>query len=240
MKKEIWTEGFKKIYPVMISYVPLGLACGMLLYDTGLSLIGIFLMSALVFAGAGQFMAASMIAAGATIPSIILMTFFLNLRHLLMSSSIAGFFKKRSIPFLMLFGHTLADEGYAINYTEFSTNEEWDPEKALTADLLAYFSWVASTVLGGYIGSTISLDPVLMNYVLIAMFACMLVNQFVSKVFMIVGAVAGVLSVILMMLLQHNIALVIAAVMASFVGYILDEQREKKQVTAEEAMQNEQ
>lgn len=234
MKKAAWMEGLKKIYPVMISYVPLGLACGMLLYDVGLNLFEIFLMSALVFAGAGQFMAASMITAGATVPSIILMTFFLNLRHLLMSSSIAGFFKKRSIPFLTLVGHTLADEGYAINYTQFQTNEDWNPEKALFADLLAYISWITSTVAGGYIGSTIEFNPVIMNYVLIAMFVCMLVNQFVSKIFVIVGITSGILSVLLMVLLQHNISLVIAAVIASFVGYLLDEQREQKQQAVEE------
>lgn len=236
MNKAVWAEGFKKIYPVMISYVPLGLACGMLLYDAGLNILSIFLMSLFVFAGAGQFMAASMISAGATIPSIVLMTFFLNLRHLLMSSSIAGFFKKRSIPFLMIFGHTLADEGYAINYNQFQTDPEWTPEKALSSDLLAYFSWVASTVAGGYIGSNITFNPVIMNYVLIAMFVCMLVNQFVSRIFVFVGILSGVLSVLLMMILQHNISLVIAAVIASFIGFVLDEQREKKQAVEEEAV----
>lgn len=236
MGKAVWTEGFKKIYPVMISYIPLGLACGMLLYDAGLGLFGIFLMSLLVFAGAGQFMAASMMTAGATIPSIIIMTFFLNLRHLLMSSSIAGFFKKRSVPFLTLFGHTLVDESYAINYNQFQTDAEWTPEKALSANLLGYLSWVTSNVAGGYIGSTIEINPVIMNYVLIAMFVCMLVNQFVSRIFVIVGILSGVLSVILMMVLQHNISLVIAAVIASFIGYLLDEQREKKQAVKEETV----
>lgn len=235
MNKAVWAEGFKKMYPVMISYVPLGLACGMLLYEAGLNLLSIFFMSAFVFAGAGQFMAASMISAGATIPSIVLMTFFLNLRHVLMSSSIAGFLKKRSLPFLMLFGHTLADEGYAINYTQFQTNPEWTPEKALSSDLLGYFSWVASTVAGGYIGSNITFNPVIMNYVLIAMFICMLVNQFVSRIFVFVGILSGVLSVGLMMVLQHNISLVIAAVIASFIGYLLDEQRANKRAVEEEA-----
>lgn len=239
MGKTEWLEGFKKIYPVMISYVPLGLACGMLLYDVGIGLWGIFLMSALVFAGAGQFMAASMLSSGATIPSIIIMTFFLNLRHLLMSSSIAPFFKKRSVPFLMLFSHTLADEAYAINYNQFQTDKNWHPEEALSTNLLAYFSWVASTVVGGYIGSSFSMNAVIMNYVLIAMFTCMLVNQFVSRIFVVVGLLAGVLAVILMMVLQHNISLVIAAVVASFVGYLLDEQREKKRTREGELIQDE-
>ncbi|SLC92476.1 Uncharacterised protein [Mycobacteroides abscessus subsp. abscessus] len=53
------------------------------------------------------------------------------------------------------------------------------------------------------------MNTVIMNYVLIAMFTCMLVNQFVSKIFVFVGLLSGVLAVILMMVLQHNISLVI-------------------------------
>lgn len=240
MEKEAWSKGFKIVFPVMLSYVPLGMACGMLLYEAGISVFGIGLMSILVFAGAGQFMAASMLTAGATIPSIIIMTFFLNLRHLLMSSSIAPFFKKKSVPFLMLYSHTLADESYALNYTQFRTDKEWSTDSALTTNLLAYSSWVLSTILGGYIGSAFAFNATIMNYVLIAMFICMLVSQFVSRIFVIVGLVAGVLSVLLMVLLNHNISLVIAAIIASFVGYVLDERREKKQAAKGDSVHNEQ
>jgi len=44
-------------------------------------------------------------------------------------------------------------------------------------------------------------------------------NQFVSKTFYFVGLVAGILSVVLMGILHHNSALVIAAIIASFFGY---------------------
>ncbi|UDE94858.1 AzlC family ABC transporter permease [Carnobacterium viridans] len=106
MKKQDWMDGLKVIYPVMISYVPLGLAGGMVLYDAGFNAVTILAMSLLVFGGAAQFMAASMVSMGASIPAIITMTFFLNLRHLLMSSSMSSFIKKTSLPFT-LFSVTL-------------------------------------------------------------------------------------------------------------------------------------
>ena len=75
MKIKDWQEGLKIILPVMLGYIPLGLACGILLYDADFNIITILLMSLLVFAGAAQFMAASMVVIGTTAPTIILMVF---------------------------------------------------------------------------------------------------------------------------------------------------------------------
>ncbi|MCA9765688.1 MAG: AzlC family ABC transporter permease [Carnobacterium sp.] len=227
MKRKDWQEGFKIIFPVMLGYIPLGLACGMLLYDSGFSISAILLMSLIVFAGAAQFMAASMVVIGSTAPTIILMVFFLNIRHLLMSSSLSGFFKKSSIPFILLFSHTLADEAYAINYNQFK-NHKWTDYQALATNVLAYLTWIVSTTVGGFIGSALTIDITIMNYVLIAMFIALLINQLVSKLFVVVGLVAGLLSVGLMELLHHNIALVIAAILASLFGYLVDKTSEEK------------
>jgi len=221
MKKQDWLDGLKVIYPVIISYVPLGLAGGMVLYDAGFNAPTILLMSLLVFGGAAQFMAASMVSMGASISAIITMTFFLNLRHLLMSSSMSGFIKKPSLPFTLIFSHTLADESFAINYNQFK-NQEWTANKALAINILAYLTWSLSTVVGGMLGSAWEIDTTIINYVLIAMFISLLVSQFVSKLYVFVGLTAGVLAVFFMILLQHTIALVIAAILASFIGYFAD------------------
>jgi len=221
MKKQDWLDGLKVIYPVIISYVPLGLAGGMVLYDAGFNAPTILLMSLLVFGGAAQFMAASMVSMGASISAIITMTFFLNLRHLLMSSSMSGFIKKPSLPFTLIFSHTLADESFAINYNQFK-NQEWTANKALATNISAYLTWSLSTVVGGMLGSAWEIDTTIINYVLIAMFISLLVSQFVSKLYIFVGLTAGVLAVLFMILLQHTIALVIAAILASFIGYFAD------------------
>lgn len=222
MKKQDWLDGLKVMYPIIISYVPLGLAGGMVLYDAGLNAITILAMSLLVFGGAAQFMAASMVSMGASVSAIITMTFFLNLRHLLMSSSMSGLIKKPSLPFTLFFSHTLADESFAINYNQFK-NHEWTANKALATNTLAYATWSISTFVGALVGSAWVIDTTIINYVLIAMFISLLVSQFASKLYVFVGLTAGVLAIIFTILLQHTIALVIAAVLASFIGYFTDE-----------------
>ena len=77
-------------------------------------------------------------------------------------------------------------------------------------------------IIGGVIGSQFPINTLIMNYALIAMFLCMMVMQFVSKAH-IVAAIASVgFTVILTVVLQHNIALVIATILASCIGYIVE------------------
>lgn len=214
-------SGVKASTPIMASYIALGVACGIVLYDAGFTVLYIFFMSLLVFAGAAQFLAASMTLTGASVAAIIVMVFFLNLRHVLMSASISEYVKKRGIGFLTLFGHTLSDESFGINFSHFQKGG-WSPEEALTASLSNYGTWVISTVLGGLIGSQLPINTTIMNYALIAMFLCMMVMQFVSQAHRIAAVVSVIATVILTIILQHNIALVIATLIASFIGYYIE------------------
>ncbi|WP_225743225.1 AzlC family ABC transporter permease [Marinilactibacillus sp. Marseille-P9653] len=214
-------SALKASAPIMITYVALGMACGIVLYDAGISILGISFMSVLVYAGAGQFLAASMLVLGASIPSVIVMVFFLNLRHILMSASMSTYVKERSLGFIALFSHVLTDESYGINYTKFREGN-WSPEEAMVTSIANYSTWVISTIIGGVIGSQIQVNTIIMNYALIAMFLYMMVQQFVSKEHLIAGISSIVLTVILTIVLKHNIALVIATVIASFIGYYLE------------------
>src|SRR5699024_5670375 len=148
------------------------------------------------------------------------------LRHLLLSSSISTYLKGKKLPFLLLFSHTTADESYAVNYTEFSKNPAWSPEEGLAVNLSGYSVWVLSTTIGGFLGRLVHIDTVLVNYVLIAMFVCMMVMQWVSAIHIVVSLVTGILSAILLKVLQHNIALVIAAIIGSTIGLLLEKRQE--------------
>lgn len=221
METRSFTKGMTASLPIMASYLALGIACGIVLYDAGFSVWAIFLMSTLVYAGAAQFLAGSMVVLGATVPSIIVMVFFLNLRHILMSASISSYVKKKPLSFLALFSHTLSDESFGINYSRFQKGD-WTPNEALITNLFNYSAWAVSTLIGGVIGSQFSINTLIMNYALIAMFLCMMVLQFVSKAHVIAGVVSVALSIIFTVLLKHNIALVLATLIASFIGYFIE------------------
>lgn len=78
-----------QVMPVVLGYIPIGLSYGVLAQKAGLSGFNAVMMSLLVYAGSSQLVAAGLFAAGAPAPSIILTTFVVNLRHMLLSAAIA-------------------------------------------------------------------------------------------------------------------------------------------------------
>ena len=222
MERKNLVDSFQKIVFVALSYVPLGIACGIALQRIGMTPGGILTMSLLAFTGAGQFMTSSMIAAGASALSIITLNLFLSLRMALMTSSLSQYVRGRSKGFLALFGQTTADETYGVNINEFENNPEWSQNKALYSNLIAYLTWVMSTWGGGMIGGAVAIPTTIINYLMTAMFISLMVGNLASKTFIIAGLTSGILAIILKILFQNNLALVFAAVIGSFVGYALD------------------
>jgi len=91
-------RGMAAAWPICLGYAPIGLAFGVLAQKAGLTPLEIGLMSVIVFAGSSQFIAVSMLAAGASVFSIVTTTFIVNLRHFLMSSALAVYLKNWLLP----------------------------------------------------------------------------------------------------------------------------------------------
>lgn len=222
MKKQDFLNSLQKIIFVALSYIPLGLASGIALQRVGFTPWGILAMSLLAFTGAGQFMTSSMVAAGAAAPSIIILNLFLSLRMSLMTSSLSQFVRGKSKPFLALFGQTTADETFGVNFLEFETNPDWTPNKALTASAIAYLTWSVSNFVGGLIGNVVTIPTTVINFLMTAMFISLMISNLVTRTFVVAGFTAGILAVILKVIFENNMALVVAAIIGSFVGYYLE------------------
>ena len=83
-----YKEGIREALPIMVGYVPLGLAAGLLLKQAGLSVLQIGLMSMLVFGGSSQFATAALLMNEASFMDILLMIILLNSRQMLFLSLI--------------------------------------------------------------------------------------------------------------------------------------------------------
>jgi 4-azaleucine resistance transporter AzlC len=108
-------EGIISGLPIVFGYFPVAMAFGLLAKNINVNLMDSFLFSSMVFAGASQFMALELIRGGVSFSGIILATFLLNLRHLMMSASLAlkleGGIKRKWLPFIA-FGIT--DETFSV------------------------------------------------------------------------------------------------------------------------------
>lgn len=141
------SQGVLQALPVATGYLPVAFAFGLLASQAGLSFLPTVSMSILVYAGASQFIALGMLKAGAGLWPIVLATFTVNLRHLLMAAAIAPRLRSWAGAKRILFGLQMTDEVFALHATNFETRTP-QPPAVLAANLAAHLSWVAGTVLG--------------------------------------------------------------------------------------------
>jgi len=215
----IYKEGIKAGWPICLGYFPIGLAFGVLAQKAGLHPIEIGLMSLLVFAGSSQFVAVSMLSGGASVLSIVLTTFVINLRHLLMSSSLAVYLRSVNKSWTALFAYGVTDESFAVNLTRFR-DRNWDWRQALVVNQTANLAWIASSIVGAYSGQFIPAGAFGIDYALIAMFLCLLVFQLRGRLYALTAIVAGVLAVFLALLVPGNSYIVLASVLAAVIGVV--------------------
>ena len=165
-------DGLIASIPVAIGYFPVAMGFGLIAKNMSLSFSDTSLMSIMVYAGAAQFMALDLIRAGVSYAGIILATFLLNLRHMMMSASLAVEFKNIPKKFLPLIGFGITDEAFSV----ISFNKDKiDLVFVSTVVLISYGSWIAGTLVGFAIGEILpkSLQSSL-SIGLYAMFAALL------------------------------------------------------------------
>lgn len=145
--------------PTVFGYLGIATAFGVIARASGFSTITVILMSVIIYAGSAQFTTVSMLAAGSPIASIVFATFMVNSRMILMSTTVAPYFKKDSLGKGMLIGTLLTDESFALamnklNYTNGKMNFSWFN----TENVISYSTWVIATMIGALLGNFIE-DP---------------------------------------------------------------------------------
>lgn len=227
-KRPVWIETLSAAAPLCLSYIPVGLACGMLLQKVGFNVFLTALISILVFSGGAQFLVVSMLAVHASLATTVLMVFFLELRYALLGASLSQFFKAESRGRIGLFAQSMNDENYAVNYLKYSTDSNWNYKKALSVNWLSLSAWTISTVAGTVFGSVIHINTELVHFALTAMFIFMFMMQLKDRLLLFSGLLSGVLSVLLMLLFQNTFGLIVATLLASLAGYLLERQHKRK------------
>jgi 4-azaleucine resistance transporter AzlC len=216
-----WQQGLAQGVPIVLGYVPIGFAYGVLATQSGLSARNTVLMSLLVYAGASQFIAAGLFAAGVFPLSIVLTTFVVNLRHLLMSASLAPHVRPWPKPTLAVFAYQVTDETFAVHSTRFASAGAIKAE-AFCTNALAQVAWITGSWLG-IVGGQYIPDPRPwgLDYALPALFVALLVLQIRDLVHVGVALAAGVLSVGLMLAGLDQWAVILATLLGATLGVMV-------------------
>lgn len=166
----------KVTVPVMMGYIPLGMAFGLLLSSLLIPWYYAFYMSVFIFAGSGQFLALSLFASQATILEIGVATFLLNLRHTFYGLSMISTFKNFSWKKnYLIFG--LTDETFALLKTR-EVDEKNREKIYLIITVLNQFYWVLGSVVGALLGNILPFNYKGIEFSLTALFVVLSIDLY--------------------------------------------------------------
>jgi 4-azaleucine resistance transporter AzlC len=143
--------------PLWLGAAPFGIIYAMSALTAGLSPVQTIAMSLLVFAGASQFTAVGMVAAGAGPLAITITTAVVNARHLLMAASLAPHLRGEGLWRRLLAAAQLTDESYAVGMGHFLKGQG-SYAFQIGCNLSLYTCWPLSTLAGIALGRAIP-DP---------------------------------------------------------------------------------
>ena len=223
ISRTAYIKGAQRALPIVLGYVPIGFAYGVLAGKSGMSEANTLLMSLIVFAGSAQFIAVGLFASGTGGAAVIMTTFVVNLRHMLMAASLAPYLSGWKKRYLALFSYELTDETFALHSSRVAELKESRVE-ALSLNLTAQISWVVGTVLGIVASSLIGdVKPLGLDYALAAMFIGLLVGQCQNKIRICTAIMSGILATGFYLVGFQQFHIILATVLAATLGLGLEQ-----------------
>lgn len=199
MSKE-FRFALKQTLPVLFGYLFLGIGFGILLQRAGYNFIWAFFCSLFIYAGSGQYLLVSLLAAGAPLYTLALMTLFINSRHIFYGLSLIEKFRLtgRAYPYMIF---SLTDETYSLMCSAKFPPDVAPGKAMVRMAVLDHAYWVLGSTLGALIGQLIPFDFTGVDFAMTALFVVIFIEQWMdakSKLPAIIGLVSGLVFLLLL------------------------------------------
>ena len=175
---------FKKAFPytipVLTGYLFIGIAFGVMYAEKGYSFLWAILMSLLVYAGSGQYLAVNFFVPGISFVQVIFLTFMVNVRHVFYGVSLLERFNKMGKSrWYMIFG--LTDETYSLLCTTKVPDGVAEGNFMLAMSLMNQSYWVLGSAIGALAGSYLPINSEGIDFAMTALFVVIFVEQWYEK-----------------------------------------------------------
>lgn len=221
--------GARACVPVCISVAAYGLVWGMLASGAGMSLLEVGLNSGLVFAGSAQFVALDLWVPGSLpIGALVMAVLIVNLRYLLITASLRPLFAGRSVwqgaPLMFL----VTDENWAMTTAEMQKGRG-TVAFLLGGGVLAYVCWLAATLTGAMLGSTIPEPTALgLDFAFTATFLALLLGMWRGPASLVPWVTAGVVAIVAARLVPGSWYIIIGGIAGSLAGALFETLRQRE------------
>ena len=177
MNRHVWAAAFRVTVPVLIGYLAIGIAFGLMLEAIGYNFIWSFFMSLTIYAGSGQYLGVSLLQLGAALSEVALMTLLLNFRHIVYGLSMLEKFQTIHglRKFYLIFA--LTDETYALLSSVRVPSGMKPADFYFAIALLDHSYWIIGSVIGSVAGALLKFDTTGVDFAMTALFVVIAVGQ---------------------------------------------------------------
>ena len=213
--KRTMKEALIASIPVMMGYIVLGMAFGMLLESKGYSFIYALAMSVFIYAGSMQFVAINLLTSGATLINVAIMTLLINARHLVYGlSMIRKFEDMGKLKPYMIF--SLTDETYSL-LVSAKTPKGCLPQYYMF--FISFFDqcyWVIGSLIGSIVGSLLTNNTTGLDFAMTALFVVIVVDQYLNSTKHLYTYIGFGISIVCLLIFGSD-----AFIIPSMIGIIL-------------------
>ncbi len=181
---ESFAHGARAGLPVVLGYIGIGLAAGVVERAAGLSYAEVLLLSMVLYAGSAQFVLTSMVTLASPLSAIVLTVFFVNARHLLLSAALAPYFRKLPAWKSALLGLQLTDETFVVAAGRFAKQPPRGAAWMAGLNIAAYSTWAMANLAGAVFSAQFAgsaANTKVLGFALPCMFAGLLVLQLAAR-----------------------------------------------------------
>ena len=218
--KKAFRRAFPYTIPVLTGYLFIGIAFGVMYAEKGYSFLWAILMSVMVYAGSGQYLAVNFFVPGISFVQVIFLTFMVNVRHIFYGISLLEKFNKMGIKrWYMIFG--LTDETYSLLCTT-NVPKDVDENKFLFAiSVMDHSYWVLGSAIGAIAGTVLPIISEGIDFAMTALFVVIFIEQWMdrkNRVPEIIGVIVAIVALILFGASNFVLPAMLAIVALLFVG----------------------
>lgn len=175
MREELH-KGIKDTWAVALGLIPLGLAFGLLMVQSGFSWWWTPIFSIVIYAGSMEFLAISMVTGGVSALSSLLTGFMVNFRHIFYGLTFPR--KRINSPVGKAYStYALTDETYAI-VSALPREERPTGTRILSIQIFCQILWVGGGIVGALAGQVIPSSVEGMEFALVALFVVLAMDSF--------------------------------------------------------------
>jgi 4-azaleucine resistance transporter AzlC len=220
-RSALWA-GIKAQVPGTLGIIPFGLITGAASNAAGIDPWFAFALSIIVYAGAAQLAAISLIAQHAPATVLLLTVTVINLRMLMYSAAVAPLFQHLNWRWKAAIGYTLTDNAFALMLAKFDRNNPHIHGHWFYAGAAGYLwvVWQLSVGLGIFGGSKLP-DSWGMEFTIPLFFLSLLLPALRTRCHWTTAVVAGLASVVTVAL-PFKLGLLVAAFVGMATGLLCE------------------